>query len=406
MKLNFRIDWGYQYLYSRRHYHPFFHWDGHLECTGGVIERSFQLDYPVIWFGPGHCAHETPLESPSWKSTTRRGIAGMRFEADVAQNAVFKLVTLSGIFEFSAADILSKGRIEFPVGPKYLGCHVIVTRTGYYWFLPKAKPGQVILEADALAGSVPVHDWARMRTAWIAPGAQADFEMELPETHGDCCETLLHVVAMAAPEYTPGNEEQCHDDFPMTLFCDGKAVAECTQYLRQHDRYMQMLEDVWMRFPAVSGKHRFALQNRNGRFFLLVTRLVMQQSEHNHLEFSLPPWALVNEPLKGRIFAARTDRTVVRWEEQSLSLELQPGWNEFDFSISKPGTNVPVSTDTTQGIIPAVYDLKDESPEVTVVHFCGIVGQSTSSAVHIGIMMHIKIRQSINNNLWFLGRGR
>ena len=48
MKLNFRIDWGYQYLYSRRHYHPYYHWDGHLECSDGVIEKVFQLDYPVM----------------------------------------------------------------------------------------------------------------------------------------------------------------------------------------------------------------------------------------------------------------------------------------------------------------------------------------------------------------------
>ena len=88
MKLNFRIDWGYQYLYSRRHYHPFYHWDGHLECSEGTIEKVFWLDYPVLWFGPGHSAKETQLESPCWKSTTHRGFAGIRIEADVADSAV------------------------------------------------------------------------------------------------------------------------------------------------------------------------------------------------------------------------------------------------------------------------------------------------------------------------------
>ena len=88
MKLEFRIDWGYQYLYSRRHYHPFYHWDGHLECSDGTIEKVFRLDYPVLWFGPGHSAKETQLESPCWKSTTHRGFAGIRIEADVADSAV------------------------------------------------------------------------------------------------------------------------------------------------------------------------------------------------------------------------------------------------------------------------------------------------------------------------------
>ncbi len=105
MKLNFRIDWGYQYLYSRRHYHPYYHWDGHLECSNGTIEKVFQLDYPVIWYGPGHCAKETLLDSPCWKSTTHRGIAGIRIEAEASENAVFKLVTLSGTFEFKAQEL-------------------------------------------------------------------------------------------------------------------------------------------------------------------------------------------------------------------------------------------------------------------------------------------------------------
>ena len=51
MKLDFRIDFGYLYLYSRRHYHPQYIWDGSLACEGGKIERSVRLDYPVIWFG-------------------------------------------------------------------------------------------------------------------------------------------------------------------------------------------------------------------------------------------------------------------------------------------------------------------------------------------------------------------
>ena len=224
MKLDFRIDWGYQYLYSRRHYHPFFYWDGKLECDGGVIEKCFKLDYPVIWFGPGQCAVETELASPEWKSTTRRGLAGVRIEADVDENAVFHLKTRSGDFSFSAKEIAESGRIVFPVGPKYLNCHVIVTRTGYYWFQNGAKPGQQILEAGDLT-AVPVRDWARMRTAWIAPGTKLPFEFEVKECAGDVVEQLLHVVCMVAPEYTPGAEKPAHDYFPIRLWCDGRLLV-------------------------------------------------------------------------------------------------------------------------------------------------------------------------------------
>lgn len=64
MLLDFRIDWGYQYLYSRRHYHPQFIWDGEVKCENGTIHSVWQLSYPVIWYGPGHCAKETKLEKP------------------------------------------------------------------------------------------------------------------------------------------------------------------------------------------------------------------------------------------------------------------------------------------------------------------------------------------------------
>ena len=158
MKLDFRIDWGYQYLYSRRHYHPFYRWDGTLECENGTIEQTFQLAYPVIWYGPGQCAIETELPSPEWESTTRRGFAGVRFVAEVNENTVFHLKTLSGNFSFTAREIIKTGRKEFSVGPKYLNCHVIVTRSGFYWFRPEPEAGQQILEADDFSAVVPVRN--------------------------------------------------------------------------------------------------------------------------------------------------------------------------------------------------------------------------------------------------------
>ena len=94
-------------------------------------------------------------------------------------------------FDFSAKEILENGRIVFPVGPKYLGCHVIVTRTNYLWFRPAPKDGQQVWEADDLP--LPVHDWARMRTAWLAPGETLEFEAEIPEKKADFVENILHI---------------------------------------------------------------------------------------------------------------------------------------------------------------------------------------------------------------------
>ena len=194
MKLDFRIDWGYQYLYSRRHYHPVYIWDGELSCDGGKIEKIFKLDYPVIWYGPGQSAKETLLDEPKWQSRTKRGLAGVRVEADTDAGAVFTLNTVSGSFTFTAADIAEKGRIEFPVGPEYLGCFVTVTRTDYLWFRPEPKAGEQIFDYDKL--NLPVHDWSRMKLAWLSPGESVSIDVDIPESSADYIETVFHTIAM------------------------------------------------------------------------------------------------------------------------------------------------------------------------------------------------------------------
>ncbi len=191
MTLDFRIEWGYQYLYSRRHYHPVYNWDGRLECSGGSIQSTYKLDYPVVWYGPGHCAVETALPQPCWKSSTKRGISGVRVVAETDGAAVFTIYTNSGTFSFTAAQLQREKRIVFAVGPKYLGCHVVVTVTGYLWFRPEPKPGQTVFEAKDLA--LPQRDWARMRTGEIRPGQALSFCADIPAPKKDFSETLVHL---------------------------------------------------------------------------------------------------------------------------------------------------------------------------------------------------------------------
>jgi len=366
MYINFRIDWGYQYLYSRRHYHPFFHWDGFLECENGSITKTFQLDYPVIWYGPGQCAKETLLPAPRWQSTTRRGMAGIRIEAEVAENTVFHLHTLSGNFDFSARDILEKGRIVFPTGPKYLNCAVCVTRTGYYWFQRAALPGETLWEADDFQGQKPVRNWARMRTAWIAPGEALSFEYTVPESKHDFAETLFHAVCMIAPEYTPETEKQVADFVPVKLLCDGKPVAENTRFYRYHDKFMQMLEDLFLRVQIAPGKHVFTLQNLHKQYNFLINRISMRQCGYDHLQFSLPGWALTNEEQIGRIFAVKDESVAIQYPEGKIELSLQKGWNEFRFTLKAAGKNVQFATHASCGVIDEVYALANEVPEVMV----------------------------------------
>ena len=95
MKIDFRIDFGYQYLYSRKHYHPTYIWDGGISCDRGEILKTYKLDYPYIWFGPGHTAKESELGSAEWKFKTKREFTGVRIIADVEPDAVFHLRTAS-----------------------------------------------------------------------------------------------------------------------------------------------------------------------------------------------------------------------------------------------------------------------------------------------------------------------
>ena len=163
MKLDFRIEWGYQILYSRRHYHPQYIWDGHLDCERGRIDSLSLYHYPRCISGPVNCPRETPLPGNSWRETTRRALSGLHVKAEVEPDAVFHLMTASGNFDFTARQIMEEGRIVFDVGPKYGYCHVSVIRTGFLWFRPEPREGETGLDAEELG--LPVHDWARMRSA-------------------------------------------------------------------------------------------------------------------------------------------------------------------------------------------------------------------------------------------------
>ena len=168
MLLDFRIDFGYSYLYSRKHYHPSFIWDGSIECENGSILNTYKLDYPYIWFGPGHTAKETELPSPDWQFKTKREFTGVRIVADVNENTVFHLRTVSFVCDFTAEELMCGGRLDYSVGPKYLNASVIITKKDYLWFRRPLKPREIEYLPKDL--SLPIHNFARMKLARLAPG--------------------------------------------------------------------------------------------------------------------------------------------------------------------------------------------------------------------------------------------
>lgn len=369
MKLDFRIDWGYQYLYSRRLYHPTFIWDGSLTVDGGKIDEIYQLTYPYSWYGIGHSAKETKLDSPIWKSTTKRGFSGIRVVADIDETAVFHLTTMSGSFDFTAKDILEKGKLDFPVGPKYLGCSVLVTRTGYIWFRPESLPGQTIWNAEDLG--LDVHPWARCDLAWLRPGETVKFKYTVPEKTKDVSDTVIHTVGMGAPEFDPVAESQVDAMIPFELYCDGEKVAEWSRYYRRHDYNLQLLEDAWITVNVPAGEHEFELKNLHNEVCFAISRITAKQAEMNHGQLLLPGWALVGETLKGKVYSTSETEIKVDVFGEEITVDCKKGWNEFAFTPGCPRCT-KIKTATDEKTI-EVYDIPEETVPVKVGYDCTTV---------------------------------
>ena len=354
MKLDFRIDFGYQYLYSRRHYHPQFIWDGTLSCDKGEIQKAYKLTYPVLWFGPGHSAKETLLSCAKWTLRTKRGLAGIRFEAEAEEDAVFTLDTVYLKAKFSAKDIIEKGRIEFMVGPKYLGCSAIVTKTDYLWYRPSPKDGETVIDHNDMG--LPIHNWHRMNLAWLKPGEGYKFKATIPEKTHDYEETLIHTLAMPAQDFNPDENTKVSDYVPLEIWVDGKKQLAYNKYYRVHDNCMQILEDDWPRVQIEPGVREIEIRNVS-KYWFCMSEVTYRQCGYNHAQLSMPEWALKNERLTARVFAAYDDKIKITMPEGETELDCVKGWNEFKFSCSASGNAVFKAGNE------AVVEIIDAQPE-------------------------------------------
>lgn len=360
MKIDFRIDFGYQYLYSRKHYHPTYIWDGNLECENGEILNTYKLEYPYTWFGPGHSAKETKLSSPLWEIRTKRELKGIRIEAEVSEDTVFYLNTKTIDLKFSAKEISEKGRLEFLAGPKYLNCYVIITKTDYLWFRQPLKENETEFKAEDL--KLPVHDWSRMKLAWLDPKESVKIEYEVKETSRDYMETLIHLVAMAAPKFSPEKEVQVRGYIPFEILCDGKKVCEFERYFRHHDECMQILEDEWRRVKVEPGKHIFEIKNNHDELCVAISRITFKPCEYNHSQLSVPNWAIKGERVLGKVFACFEDKILI--EGIGETVDCKEGWNEFSFAFKEAGEKV-ISTEKDKANI-EVFDCEEEKYPVKV----------------------------------------
>lgn len=329
MKVDFRIDLGYQLPYSRKQYHPVFIWDGSLSVDKGEILKTYKIEYPYMWFGNAKSPKYVELDGPKWKLNTKRSIEGLRFIAEVEEDAVFTFKTVSCEFTFTAKDIIEKGKIEHDVGPKNLRCVADITRTGYYWYMPTAKKGQTILYSK----DIPLQNlnWARMELALLEPNKEVSFTYVVKEKSKDYMETCLHLVAMALPFPIPDSEIPVSARIPFEVYCDGQLVASFFHHYRFHDEISQLMEDTWVNLNLTSGTHVLTLKNKHSSIAVGLNRLILSENEYDHTELVVSPWAIENQGEKGKVFALCDDKIKVKVGKQVIFVDAKTGWTEFDY---------------------------------------------------------------------------
>jgi len=387
-KLNFRVDFGFQMVYSRRQYHATMKWDGRLVCENGEILQSYFLEDRKMWSCPCLSPKRVPLDKPEWQITTRRQIHGLAFEVEVTDSTRFCLETMAGIWNFTARELLEQGRLAWHVGPKYTYNQVVVTREGYHWFNPPVAPGQTRLEADDL--NLPVYEWSQQRLAWLAPGETMALDLDFPPNNADG-EYLLHATAMISPRAydappvdigdpdmpatricqmlgmaEPPWESQWHEEMPIVLLCDGAEAVSCRQYFRDHDSFNQLLEDVWLRFRTTPGQHHLEWLNPHHSVWMLFGQITIQACPRVHCQLTLPQWLLTGETRMGRIYATHADTVTLQTPDGETTLELAPGWNEFPVRIQTAGTHWRFQAGDQTAEVEAVYDLPEEAIPVLV----------------------------------------
>ncbi len=237
-----------------------------------------------------------------------------------------------------------------------------MTVTGYLWFRNPLQPGETAYEPEELG--LPVHPWARMQLAWLSPGETVTWKETVPSSDADHLEQLIHLVAMAVPEFSVDSETQVRALIPMELMLDGKTVLSFQRFYRQHDKFMQMLEDEWRCIPVTPGIHEFGLKNCHPDTSLGISRILTKTCGYSRGQLSLPSWCLKGEQLWGKVYSLTEESLEITTPDSVISVACVPGWNEFAFCLSGVG-QVTLSCGQHSGTV-EVLDCQEEAIPVKV----------------------------------------
>ena len=393
MKIEFVINWGYQMVYSRRLYHKVYCWDGSLECSDNSAVMDMELlTYPFVWCGICYSPEKTPVAGNSWQNViTRRAMGGLQVKAECAENAVFTLKNQYGEFKFSPQDISGNQRLVFPVGGKYGFCVITVNRYGKYWFRPENfLPDMVQFNAEDLP--LRVDDRRRMIMAELPPAKEITLPLAVEKADGKADNLLtVHIQGMLLkPDDTSGLPEehietgdayaeviskQCQYNFvgaeaAIRLTADDGTVMEKVHYFRFHDFEVQLMEDVWFTFPVKGKITQITISQHSPYHSLWIEKITCRPRKVNHLTLEMPQWAMAGKKAFGRIYAVEPCEVLITGGVEPVKKTLSRGWNEVTVICPAAAENQQFTavsgSDSATAVIPEVYDLPAENPEVMV----------------------------------------
>ncbi len=433
IEFDFRIEWGFRMVYARRMYHDIFDWSGKIDCSdSGADYRIYSLHYPPCMWGVVYEPDaETEETSHYFHSVLRRDIGGIRVAGKCAGNSVFSLCNRYGRFDFTLRELLEKGRIIFPVGPKYGFYSIIVTRKDFEYFV--LPPRENELRSDPRDWHLPEKKTARRAKMYtLAPGQELRLPLTVPprRRNNSKLEVLCHFTGMPLldldsplpppepekPERrmdyyhinTPGiPEDVCSGVLTFELGFEGEKKYRKKHYFRFHDFEIQLREDVWCRIPAEPGEKVFILKNPDTYFPFHLTTVAWEFEERTDMELQLPRWAKTGETVFGRfyLFEPRQIEVFHGATEEKFCLDGQAGWNELAITPCGRGMkNYPVkisdaSGKSVSGVIPETYTLPREK-------FPLMVGADLTTVPHddLGDMDYVldyMVRTQLGNTVLF-----
>ena len=333
-----RIEWGSWSRYDPRAGQREDHWwDGYSHADGGHIAEASLILYEGKW--GAQCEKYQRLRGPYWRwrrknNTELLGGVVLRISGD-ADTLVFFCSKATEV-GFRIGDIEEQGSKRSHVGQKYSGVDVTVTLDGidvnldhqsdFDMLTKKDGRWRLLLACGAFDG--PVRRWFRVDWVWIAPGSVVSAEIPEPDWkklsggQNQTIEATVHAVAAVpslqeAPISSIEEGETETTWIPYQIYLNEKPVSNgsqhfgCTSWLRGNIPYK---EEICASLESGSfrpGTNVLKVKNDSKRSYLLVSRVVLEQTIQTDFEIAMcPKWLLCGQEFEIDVTCRRIQKNI------------------------------------------------------------------------------------------------